>query len=175
MAPMYKVFDGSPCPYCKRTMDRTDPTGKLRPTKDHVLPRSKGGRGLRAKVVICCSICNGIKGDMMPDIWDAYMRDNPSWWLLTRQERRRRNRTNREAERTAKWGPRHARQGSPPPGPVVVPPALVYGPGNARQTPDRHILSRLYGRSKIPEPDAPESTSRYVDVPETTKAAPDWT
>jgi hypothetical protein len=74
----------------------------LRPTWDHVVPRSRGGR----ERIVCCHKCNGIKGDMMPDEWRAYMTANPSWWLLTRAERRARNRDTREGARLAKWGPR---------------------------------------------------------------------
>lgn len=63
---------------------------------------------------------------MMPETWAAYMLTVPMWWTLTRQERRAIARANREGVRSAKWGPRRSKQGSPPAGPVVVPPALVY-------------------------------------------------
>lgn len=106
--------NGKPCPYCKRTMNSKD--FHLRPTWDHVIPVSRGGR---AKIV-CCNKCNGIKGNMLPDQWEAYMEANPGWWLLSRAERRARNKANPNAV----WW--RGRQGSPTPRPVVVPPELIF-------------------------------------------------
>ena len=96
---------------------------RLQPTRDHVVPQSRGGRS----IIICCLQCNGIKADMLPDQWASYMAANPGWWMLTRAERRARAREPRVAARLAKWGPRRAqRQGSPPAAPVVVPPQLIW-------------------------------------------------
>lgn len=100
-----KNHHGKPCPYCRRQMNLHD--FHLRPTWDHVVPKSRGGR----ERIVCCHKCNGIKGDIMPDQWAAYMAANPGWWLLTRAERRAR---------------RVARQGSAPAPPTVVPPVLIY-------------------------------------------------
>lgn len=122
MPPNRKMAHGKPCPYCDRKMERGHP--RLAPTWDHYVPASKGGR---AKIIACIE-CNNIKGDMMPETWAAYMLAVPMWWTLTRLERRAIARANSEGVRSAKWGPRRSRQGSPPAGPVVVPPALVYGP-----------------------------------------------
>jgi hypothetical protein len=98
-------------------------SNQLQPTRDHLVPRSHGGRS----IIICCLQCNGIKADMLPDQWASYMAANPGWWLLTRAERRARAREPRKAARLAKWGPRQPlRQGSPKPAPVVVPPELIY-------------------------------------------------
>lgn len=104
----------------------------LQPTRDHVIPQSKGGK----ITTICCLKCNNIKGDMLPEQWTAYMAANPGYWLLTRAERRALMRTSREAKRTEKWGPRKiamdqilgrpSRQGSPKPAPVVVPVEYIY-------------------------------------------------
>lgn len=116
-----KRAHGLPCPYCGRQMDLRN--AKLIPTRDHVIPRCRGG----TELVICCITCNTIKADMLPDQWRAYMTANPDWWLLTRAERRARARANREDVRTEKWGPRrHGRQGTPPAKPVVVPAHLIY-------------------------------------------------
>ncbi|MHB8272701.1 HNH endonuclease [Bradyrhizobium sp.] len=116
-----KEAHGKPCPYCQRQMDLR--SFHLEPTRDHVIPQSKGGR----KTIICCRLCNSIKADMLPSQWEAYMAANPGWWLLTRAERRARARAPREAVREAKYGPRKPqRQGSPPAKPVVVPPELIW-------------------------------------------------
>lgn len=124
-SPSRSAAIGRPCPYCRRTMARDH--WALRPTFDHVVPRSRGGR----EKIICCLQCNAIKGDMMPDEWAAFMGKVPRWWELTARERRALARGEREQARTAKWGPRK-KQGSPRPEPVVVPPELVYGaPGGA--------------------------------------------
>lgn len=102
-------------------MERGHP--RLQPSRDHVIPESQGGKA----TIIVCLQCNGIKADMMPDVWAAFMEANPGWWLLSPAELRARRREKREAERTARWGPRrHGRQGSPPAPPVVVPPELVW-------------------------------------------------
>jgi len=102
-------------------------SAKLHPTRDHVVPRHRGGR----EIVICCSECNTIKGGMGEQEWLRYMRENAGWWLLTRAERRRRARAARRPTGapdgrgniiTAR-GP----QGSPPLPPVVVPPELIFG------------------------------------------------
>lgn len=47
------------------------------PTRDHVLPRSRGGR----VTVPACWTCNNIKGDMTPQQWEAFMQANPQWWI----------------------------------------------------------------------------------------------
>lgn len=66
--------NGEPCSYCKREMIAwTD----LHPTKDHVIPASRGG----TETVMCCYQCNQMKADAMPDEWTAFMRENAMWWL----------------------------------------------------------------------------------------------
>lgn len=51
------------CPYCGRLIVPGHP--ELAPTRDHVLPRSKGGTAL----LIVCWRCNNDKGDTMPDVY----------------------------------------------------------------------------------------------------------
>lgn len=63
-------------------MDRA--SAKLQATRDHVNPRSKGG----GVVVICCTTCNGIKGDMNPEDWLQFMAEHPRWWALTKLQLR---------------------------------------------------------------------------------------
>ena len=123
-----QLHHGKHCPYCRRQMNLHD--SHLRPTWDHIVPKSRGGK----EKIVCCNKCNGIKGDMMPDQWAVYMAANPGWWLLTRAELRARARASREAFRLAKWGPRRAeRQGSAPAAPVVVPPPLIWPPAENKQ------------------------------------------
>lgn len=129
MSRLAERHHGKPCGYCSRPMDKN--SDALRATRDHSIPRSKGGTS--SPKIICCHKCNGLKGDMLPDEWAAYMRANPRWWLLTHAERRASRRADRDKKRVEKWGARLARrdrerQGSPLPGPVVVPPELIYRP-----------------------------------------------
>jgi hypothetical protein len=65
----------TPCPYCKRPMI---PFTSTHPTKDHVVPKSKGGR----ETIIACSKCNNAKGNMMPDEWAAFMARFPNFWAI---------------------------------------------------------------------------------------------
>lgn len=51
------------CPYCGRIMRARHP--HLKPTRDHVLPRSKGGTA----ILFVCWRCNNEKGDTMPDVY----------------------------------------------------------------------------------------------------------
>jgi hypothetical protein len=80
----------------------------MMPTRDHTIPRCKGGH--RSPKVICCRICNNLKGDMLPAEWDAYMAANPGWWLLTKAQRRAINALARDKKRVDKWGARLKRR-----------------------------------------------------------------
>ncbi len=75
-----RVKNGTPCPYCRRPMNRRDP--KLTPTREHEVPASKGG----TVVIIACFQCNQIKGDMMPAVWQNFMTRCPAWWRMTKVE-----------------------------------------------------------------------------------------
>lgn len=66
--------NGKPCHYCKRVMDVRSP--RLMPTKDHIHPKSQGGR----RTVHACSDCNTLKADMTLDEWTLVMAANPEWW-----------------------------------------------------------------------------------------------
>lgn len=115
---------GEPCPYCLRKMDRG--SWKLVPTRDHVMPVSRGG----TRKIICCLTCNGIKGDMLPQQWEIYMANNPGWWLLSKAERRQRRGAKQQKYDYPNGNGdlirgRPSRQGSEKL-PVVVPPALIF-------------------------------------------------
>lgn len=109
---------GQPCPYCRRQMDRS--SFDLQPTRDHVIPRSRNG----TIQIICCQKCNGVKADMMPDVWAAWMDANPGWWLLSRVELRAVRRGHRVPLRNRRFI--RPRQGTAPLKPTVVPPELIF-------------------------------------------------
>ncbi len=73
---------GSSCFYCNEPAD----------TKDHFVPISKGGKDTIENLRPCCSVDNLIKGDMLPEQWEQYMRTGE----YRRKKRRvRRNRGKR--------------------------------------------------------------------------------
>lgn len=76
--------NGWPCHYCGRIMQDGDKW--LRPTRDHVLPRSGPGRNKARNVVWACHACNQLKGDMHPNFWRALMDRVPRWWEMAPQK-----------------------------------------------------------------------------------------
>ena len=76
---------GEICHWCKRPLEATGSHSTLAATKDHVHPKSLGGR----VKVWCCVACNNLKGDMLPCEWEAFMATNPEWWKLRRKPKRR--------------------------------------------------------------------------------------
>jgi hypothetical protein len=52
-------YEGKPCPYCGNAMNRLDRYA----TRDHMLPKSKGGKG-GANILIVCNQCNHHKGPL---------------------------------------------------------------------------------------------------------------
>jgi hypothetical protein len=118
-----------PCPYCGRKMERGHP--KLAPSRDHLVPKSRDGR----IIVICCVQCNGIKADLTPGEWHAFIVANPGWWKLSKAElRAARPRHPRPTSSLSlpelvdlfrgRHVPLKERQRRPPP--VVVPPELIW-------------------------------------------------
>lgn len=69
--------EGEICLYCDRTLESVHSRSPLKATRDHVVPRSKGG----CETVWACRLCNELKKDMMPDDWEAFMECFPEWWL----------------------------------------------------------------------------------------------
>ncbi|HET6762447.1 MAG TPA: HNH endonuclease [Longimicrobiaceae bacterium] len=57
--------DGDTCRYCLRTAGELRAAG-LRLTREHVLPRSRGGRDEWENVVAACQACNCRKGSRTP-------------------------------------------------------------------------------------------------------------
>jgi hypothetical protein len=67
-----RLFDGKPCAYCANPMKVG--SKKRKPTRDHGMPRSRGGGAFHAgrfNIFICCEDCNGDKKDY----------DLGEWWL----------------------------------------------------------------------------------------------
>lgn len=63
------------CFYCQLTMDFSLAQPHPRaPTRDHLTPRSRGGKNTRDNVVLACYLCNHQKGDMTLDEFRAFRR-----------------------------------------------------------------------------------------------------
>lgn len=67
---------GKPCAYCQRIMEDRGSGSGLACTRDHVKPKSLGGKA----VILACRLCNTIKGDMEMEDWRAFMECYPRWW-----------------------------------------------------------------------------------------------
>jgi hypothetical protein len=78
---------GQHCHWCERVLEAVNSLSRLAATRDHVHPKSKGGK----KTVWACWGCNMLKGDMLEPEWVAFMANNPEWWKLA--PRRRPNRS----------------------------------------------------------------------------------
>lgn len=62
------------CPYCGKQMQVQRPNPhhhKCCPTRDHIIPKSIGGR----QTIVVCGACNNAKGDMHPVAWLRYAAD----------------------------------------------------------------------------------------------------
>lgn len=55
--------DASTCPYCNRIMGHQRWHGR-RPTRDHIMPKSRGGPNSPANIIMVCNVCNCDKSDM---------------------------------------------------------------------------------------------------------------
>lgn len=53
------------CPFCHQGYSTTNP-----PTRDHIVPRSKGGTGASSNLLTVCQLCNRARGDAP---WDEYV------------------------------------------------------------------------------------------------------
>jgi hypothetical protein len=75
---------GERCAYCERVLESTRSLSNVRATRDHVEPRSRGGR----ETVWCCRRCNTLKADLSIEEWRGFMAANPEWWRLNSKELR---------------------------------------------------------------------------------------
>jgi 5-methylcytosine-specific restriction endonuclease McrA len=61
----WRAFDGKPCPYCDKAMHTEHGNRRRRPTVDHVIPLSKGGRKIKDNCAFVCAGCNQDKADTL--------------------------------------------------------------------------------------------------------------
>jgi len=62
------TYKAKTCFYCERPMGAASVGGKvLLRTKDHIIPRSKGGHSGKTNILYCCHMCNGAKSNLTPD------------------------------------------------------------------------------------------------------------
>jgi 5-methylcytosine-specific restriction endonuclease McrA len=73
--------DGYRCVYCGRRCGELGPRERL--TRDHLVPRSKGGADEWLNVVTACSSCNHRKDDRLPD---AVGHPQVKLWVPTRRD-----------------------------------------------------------------------------------------
>lgn len=64
------------CHWCKKTLLAPERCAKRSRTRDHVYPKSRGGR----RTVPSCRHCNHLKGDLLPDQWAKAMAMFPNYW-----------------------------------------------------------------------------------------------
>jgi len=90
------VRDDYQCQYCQRTLFELRPKEYL--TRDHVMPRSRGGADAWLNVVTACSSCNHRKDNKTPEEADLTLLKKPKEptvfeILKKRSKRRKRNRS----------------------------------------------------------------------------------
>lgn len=77
------------CTYCNRKMhNRRQAFDGLMKTRDHYIPLCRGGTNAKENIKAACSKCNHVKGDMMPETWERFMLENPSWWASRKAHKR---------------------------------------------------------------------------------------
>ena len=74
--------DGHRCAYCARHRRELGPRERL--TRDHLVPRSKGGRDEWLNVVTACSSCNHQKDDQLAEDIGRLPRVTP--WIPSRSD-----------------------------------------------------------------------------------------
>lgn len=56
------------CPYCLRTLPLSQAT------RDHLVPRSRGGKTEPSNIVLACGPCNQKKGSLTPEEYKEWLR-----------------------------------------------------------------------------------------------------
>lgn len=62
--------DGAQCRYCGRKegeVSPNEPSSEGRLSVDHIIPLTRGGDTSADNLVVCCVVCNRLKGDRTPD------------------------------------------------------------------------------------------------------------
>lgn len=76
---VFKEKSKDKCFYCERELnDKSDIEPEnpwLDLTKDHVIPKSKGGSGDIRNIRICCAQCNKLKADRTPEEFQEFLED----------------------------------------------------------------------------------------------------
>lgn len=67
---------GAICRYCCRILEATTSGTELAACREHLHPKSKGGR----KRVWACKKCDTLKGNKSKPEWEEFMRTFPEWW-----------------------------------------------------------------------------------------------
>ena len=63
------------CHWCNAPFNEADPDSTRYPTRDHRIPKSRGGgSGIDGNLVWACRECNMLKADLMPDEFVEYMK-----------------------------------------------------------------------------------------------------
>ncbi len=78
---------GEPCYWCGRLMNYRDPYSRRYRTRDHLVPRSKGGTIIAKNIVMACAGCNVERGnstDWVP-FGDRPPEVEPAYALFTQQ------------------------------------------------------------------------------------------
>jgi hypothetical protein len=152
------------CAYCARQLHVTTARNDQRATRDHVHPRHLGG----TKCVWACVACNQLKGGMTLEAWQAFMQENPRWWVGFRPTGKRRDppaqktKKKRSLSAKAKSGTGKAAEPKQPPTPTQ---ANVPSPQGAGAGPVKRGRPKLWIRRKAPRPPhQPEPAPAQVDA-----------
>lgn len=66
-------YKATHCFYCERPFGKFKRYISLR-TKDHIIPKSKGGKDIAKNYKYCCKRCNLLKADFNPEQFAAHLR-----------------------------------------------------------------------------------------------------
>lgn len=80
---MQKTWKSDRCYYCKRVYSKCKslfqtPYKPLIQTKDHILPKVKGGENNVENYISCCNDCNLLKGSRTPKQFAKYLKTMPN-------------------------------------------------------------------------------------------------
>ncbi len=64
------------CPYCECKLTKTNATS------DHIVPISLGGNNCQVNIIVCCTDCNGERGDK--EFYSYLRRKNPKYKAIKR-------------------------------------------------------------------------------------------